>query len=302
MNLNLPLVTPSIANQLSHERTYIRFAINVLYRHEDGQEPDIPTISRMLACRWMSWELFNKVVNQTYHRAQQDSTGRATEDDLSDSADDVSRPELDRPWLQSPMGFLHLPPRCGIPAKLLKGPWTSDKVSFLYYLVWSGLGIDWEHSTVGEVAAHGLRQAIQEQNEVASACLLHPNIGVTPTASLVKSAIIDYGCDPTIVFHLLSAALRLHILARTEPHAVYTPADFTFRDPSIWSWAGRARARGDEKGEWLTRALRYAAETATTSATYDTAAQQDFERACGRIEDGVEQTKFPRSVRQPPGD
>lgn len=43
-----------------------------------------------------------------------------------------------------------------IPHSLLRGPWSEEKVRYLYWITKSGGHIDWHSSTNGEVSACGL--------------------------------------------------------------------------------------------------------------------------------------------------
>ncbi|KAJ9623131.1 hypothetical protein H2203_006067 [Taxawa tesnikishii (nom. ined.)] len=209
----------------------------------------------------------------------------------------IPSPDFDHPAQQDKLHYLHLRSPVQIPQKLLSEPWTQPKIAFLRYLTFVGAGIDWEHSTAGETATQGLRSAIASRNRFVVACLVSAPVGVSPSASLFRFAVIDNGCDQTVVFHLLAAALRSQVMVRFQPASTgHSATDFNFRDPSIWSWAGRAKAGGNAKGSWLTRALKYAAGAASTATTYDRAAHEDFVRACGRVEDGVEQIEVPLGV------
>lgn len=122
---------------------------------------------------------------------------------------------------------------------------------------------------------------------------------------MVRSAVLEMGCDRTVVWWLLAGVLRATISARLgKEEEGCGDTDFSFRDAVLWSWAGRVRA-GDAggdgvgdggasgKGEWLLSALRYAADAAAGNSVYDAVTHEDFVRACGKIGDGVEEVSVP---------
>ena len=61
---------------------------------------------------------------------------------------------------------------CDIPEKVLRGPWTDDKVQLLTLLLCCSAQISWIDSTSGEVAMQGLEDAIREDNVCAVEALV----------------------------------------------------------------------------------------------------------------------------------
>lgn len=299
-NISLPLSSFIFARDLSHERIYVRFAVDTLLREclscqaesSDTICDNAPHISRLLECKWMTWNIFKAIVRELQSCATKARITPEEEEDDDDDDEDhhVVSPDFINPNEQGQLTYLHLRPAVQVPKKLLQGPWTQDKTDFLYYLIWNNVSVDWEQSSRGEIATQGLEQAIAERKLKAVASLLSPAVGVVPTGAIVRSAIIDHGCDETIVFYLLNAALRAQILSRAEARML---TDFNFRDPSLWSWAGRMRNNGNRKGAWLTAALKYAGDAAARSSTYDEPLFEDFVRECGRESDGVVQIEIP---------
>lgn len=204
----------------------------------------------------------------------------------------VPPPNFDEPNEEASLPYIRLSPPMQLPEKLLRGPWSAATLSFLHYLIWHGLGIDWQLSSRGEVATQGLQaaMAVETRNRAAAAALLTPHVGVVPSASLLKSAVMDHGCDQTVVFYMLNAALRAHIEGRERGQAM---TDVNFRDSSLWRWADRAKKAGNAKGEWLLGALRFATDAAVGNSTYDVAVYDDLVRACGRQVDEVRLVGLP---------
>jgi len=199
----------------------------------------------------------------------------------------VSIPDFDVPSQQGHLNYLHLGSSICVPEKVLDGPWDEDKAHFLYYLSWLGLRVDWDHSTLGETASSGLTQAVVGGNTLAVATLLSPSIGVSPSQQLLRAAVLEHGCDRTIVFHLVSAAVKLHILSRGKAFGS-SSSDVNFRDASLWSWAGRVKS---EKGRWLKGLLRMATDLASARSHFDRDVHEEMVASCGRESDGVEQIK-----------
>lgn len=290
----LPLSSPVISKQLSVERFYLRHATSLLYQSPNDKVKDEDrdhAITVMLRRRWMTWPRFQKVVlasQQLYVGSRLDNAGAAGSSCTARDERSLSLPNFDNPRAQPAMDYLRLNRSHCVPAKLLRRPWTPEKTQFLYYLVWLQVGIDWERSTLGEMATTALHSAISTCDRLAVASLVGCSIGCTPSMEDLRAAVMRYGCDPTIVFHLLAAGVRSHILARKHRR----PADINFRDPSLWSWASRHK-ESHRKGEWLTEALRYAADFAINSSSYDETLHADLIRAFGREEHDVEQISVP---------
>lgn len=301
-NISLPLSSIIFARLLSAEKIYIRFTADLIYAANCDADlantsNTAAAVSRMLQCKWMTWKIFTAAVIKCFGRAKEVAlASRAYNTDDEEEEEDQAplppTPRFERPdEQQATPSYLYLDSKTQLPEKLLRGPWSADKTAFLYYLTWNDVGIDWSLSSRGEVAIQGLQHAIEERNRKAVAALVSPTVGVVPSIALVKSAVMDHGCDPTTVFHLLQATLRALITQRAEGGQPMT--DFSFRDPSLWSWASRVKASGNEKGEWLTTVLRFGEDARLANSSYDEATHDDFVRVCGQEEDGVRLVKVP---------
>jgi len=200
-----------------------------------------------------------------------------------------NRPNFARPAEQSVV-YLHVGSTVQMPEKLLRGPWSSDDVRFLNYLVWLRVGIDWSRSTLGEVAASGLLRAIADGQRTVVASLTSPVVGVQPSMDMLRVAVVQHGCDKTIVFYLVCAAVRSIIESRGRQRSGFSMTDLSFRDPSIWSFAGRAPS---DTGRWLKDLLRAAADVASARGHFDRDVFSELRAVCGRMSDGVEQIEIP---------
>jgi len=238
--------------------------------------------------------MFQKIVLDTYNLALQESESAPLIGENSAQSQHeggaVPRPDFNHPEIQPTLTYLHLDSSMQLPEKLLRGPWTADTAQFLYYLAWMKLGIDWSHSTLGEVAASGLSQAIADGQRKVVATLSSPVVSVQPTMNMLRMAVVQHGCDKTIVFHLVCAAVRSLIESRGRQRSESSGTDVGFRDPSLWSFAGRAPS---EKARWLKDLLRLAADVSSARSQFDEDVFKELVATCGRDSDGVEQIKIP---------
>ena len=307
-NIGLPLSSPLLGRILANEKmftecasTWFKFKsaapsgdISSPRRH---RELEVATVSpapeqdtapyqagRLLSCRWMTWPRFKNILRNTVFEI--DVPGHDKNDD------NIPRLNFDHPWEQPNLPILALGPSVHIPEKLLRAPWSSEKSMFLYYLCFLGLRVDWAGSTAGEVATDGLKDAIKARDRRAVIALLSAQVSVLPSQGNLRSAIIDHGCDQTIVFHLLNACLS----AKSKEHEgllQYGSMTVNALDALIWSWLKRYENAGNEKAAWLKKALRTAASMMHDTATSRAQKYQDLKAACGRHEHGVEEIPLP---------
>ncbi|KAI5252815.1 hypothetical protein E4T42_03188 [Aureobasidium subglaciale] len=308
--ISLPLSSYVFARDLSHRNTYLRFAIDTLSRDATSHDKvaKAAAVSRMLQCRWMTWDLFKDAIQEIHRRKQVPLRASSPSDSGSDSDTDDSDdgegeeqerdteqqlmilvPNFSHPHNQSRLPYLNLSSSVQLPQSLLHEPWTTPKLEFLKYLIWSGCRIDWASSSRGETATAGLSTAIAGHSHTAVALLCSPAINVIPDTTTLKIAVMDHGCNPSVVFYLLAAALRMHIISRASADS---PPDVNFRDPSLWHWLERVEETGNRKGRWLKDALRFANDRMRASV-WDEEAFEEFKRVSGREEDGVVRVDVP---------
>ncbi|KAI4738731.1 hypothetical protein E4T50_10811 [Aureobasidium sp. EXF-12298] len=298
-NISLPLSSYVFARDLSYRHTYLRFAIDTLSRDDNSEDKaaDAVAVSRMLQCKWMTWDLFKDVVQEIHRRKSPPSRHTSPSDSDTDDSDDedetqqppIPVPNFSHPQNQPRLPYLSLSSSVQLPQSLLHEPWTAPKLDFLKYLVWSGCSIDWTSSSRGETATAGLATAISTHSHTAVALLCSPPINVIPTTHTLKLAVMDHNCNPSIVFYLLAAALRAHIVSRASGEGA---PDVNFRDPSLWHWVERVEKSGIGKGRWLKEVLRFAGDRMRVSS-WDEEAFEEFRRVGGREEDGVVRVDVP---------
>ena len=141
-----------------------------------------------------------------------------------------------------------------IPVKLLHGPWTEDRLSFLYTLNESGARIKPANSTQVEIAKKGLTEAIRDDNyravhlitklwDTSSVLSATDKEGrslcITLDAEHLHIAVVERGCRKKIVQRLLWAM----------------PSFVNLTDGLVVQWAKAKREQGDIVGQWLLNQL-----------------------------------------------
>lgn len=301
-----------IARDLSYRNVYLRFAIDTLSADDASgdKEVDAVAVSRLLQCKWMTWDIFKDAVQEVYKKRLPPSRASSPSPSLESTASEEEQaaqnqdqnqeqdeqtqenppaPNFVNPDLQPHLSYLSLSSQVQLPRSLLYAPFTSSSLAFLRYLVYNHCRINWLLSSRGETATSGLSSAISLQSSLAVALLCCPAISVTPTTPLLRQAIFDAGCNTTIIFYLLAAAIRAHVEARNEGSSM---PEFSFRDPGVWSWCARVEEAGSRKGRWVKEALRLAGDLAGGSV-WDREVFEEFKRAVGRVEDGVVEMGVP---------
>ncbi|KAH0377283.1 hypothetical protein KCU92_g9318, partial [Aureobasidium melanogenum] len=302
-NISLPLSSYVFARDLSYRNTYLRFAVDTLSRDNASEDraADAAAVSRMLQCKWMTWDLFKNAIQEIHRRRSPPSRSSSPSDsdtDESDSDNDedvalqqpnIPVPNFSHPHNQPRLPYLTLSSLVQLPQSLLHEPWTTSKLEFLKYLVWSGCTIDWTSSSRGETATAGLATATSAHSYTAVALLCSPPINVVPDTTTLKIAVMDHNCNPSVVFYLVAAALRAHITSRASGDSA---PDVNFRDPGLWHWVERVEKTGNKKGKWLKDVLRFAGDSMRASS-WDQEAFEEFRRVAGREEDGVVRVDAP---------
>lgn len=141
------------------------------------------------------------------------------------------------------------------PQKLFSAPFSDDKTAFLSILAQTVDDITSLNPSYGELAHEALTAAVQSGLVELASVLL--DMGVPATTELLRSAVMDAACDEGLVRMLLDSASRSHQAAHFS-HSVANGIDRL--DPTIWSWAEKARENDNPKGDWLMGLLRQSQE------------------------------------------
>jgi hypothetical protein len=234
-NVELPPVSKEILFNLSksqHLRT--EMASRLLDPILDTNESIAPELERRAATRLMNCKFFTVefFVEWIERRA-----GSSTPRPLS-----LNAVEWQRAWATLRPSEGLLPPK-----KLLLPPFTKDKVSFLSILAPGVHNIAELDVAYGEFAYEALVAAAGNSDSELVALLL--GMGVKPTTEVVTAAVMDGDCDEDVVRRLL----------HNTTNRTATEGEVDLLDRTLWNWAEKAKKQGNEKGEWLMRALREAA-------------------------------------------
>lgn len=152
----------------------------------------------------------------------------------------------------------HLPAlsfvKCRIPVKLLRGPWTQDKVQFLRFLLWTtSMTVDWADYETRRLALDGKREAILTNNlEVVELFNHNRRLGKAPGLEQIRFAVIEAGCDRSIVYDTMATARTWGLRGDS------------WNCEKLDKWCDDAIAANNPKGKWLQLKLK---ELRTTYST-----------------------------------
>ncbi|KAI9770391.1 MAG: hypothetical protein M1840_003277 [Geoglossum simile] len=208
-NLLLPLASPVLAQSLSSRHVYTAlcngaFPANTI-QHDD---PDLQ--SAILRQPWFTLEFLEAVVERWR---------------LSGS---TGSPEF---RFQS----------VRLPARLVRRPWTEEKMEMLERLLAYNVQVDWFKTTTGEKAEQGLRDAILEGCIKAVRLLLREDVGVRVSTELLKLAVLQGGCKRDIVSYLISQGMAYDKVSRSSR--------VDWEDAELWHFAlqhGEAEVGGSD--------------------------------------------------------
>ncbi|GAB7335250.1 hypothetical protein MBLNU13_g07663t1 [Cladosporium sp. NU13] len=255
-NLALPMSSPDLVAQLSGRQLQWELTCNTLslvVSHSDdtatsATSTELSDATRLLNSRFMTWKFFQSWL-----------------DHESDARNfDISEPRVasDEPWHSRYADIwvaLRPSSRLSLPTKIVRGPWTGERISLLkVFSLYPDACSTPLDGIVAEVAHEGFEQAIEQQ------CLevikLLRKLQVRPNQELLRKAVIDHGCDKSIVLYLLQwfvvDIMRCNIAAVTDTTSMVSRPEVDFLDPMLWAWTEKAKAVGEAKGEWLTAILR----------------------------------------------
>jgi hypothetical protein len=243
LNVNLPLASPFISAQLQDFHIY-----NELCDYAFGyQTPpafvkpqcSIENQKSLFQKQWMTWSFFEQYLTK---RVPPFSCGcpiyiKCTEHGgCSESASGATNPDARQHREPAPR-LLDI--RGSLPRKLTRGPWTDEKLRFLRCLLRiSKMSVDWTDKDAIRTAQQGKRDAIMERNlDAVHTFSRVRRLGKAPNLALVKFAILDAGCDCSIVFNLMTAA-------REWGHRQWN-------DSALDAWVAQEEELGNPKAKWL---------------------------------------------------
>jgi hypothetical protein len=238
-NVALLQASDRIGARLSSDYVYNATCTYYLNGTLDDRAAQTAAQTYIFASKWMTWAFFKSWVIKTYEHTR--CLCGATQDE---GCFDAQWPPDFENATKMVFSRSHLPRiafvKARIPRKLLGGPWTSDKVQFLQFLLWiTSVTVDWRDPEVRQIAIKGRLQAIRERNLEAVELFNHNRrLGKFPTLSMVRCAVIETNCDRSIVYDTMLTA---------SMWGSTTSWDCTELD----EWCIDRIQSGDPKGLWL---------------------------------------------------
>ncbi|KAK3116528.1 hypothetical protein LTR53_003016 [Teratosphaeriaceae sp. CCFEE 6253] len=236
-NVELPLASSTLRAQLCSQHVYTKMTTSVL-RHvlsltqdTSAGAAELTAATRLFGSRFMTLDFFRIWLT----------------DQLPPHGPNKAM-DCGKAWAEMRPSTDLLPPR-----KLLHGPWTPQKTELLRLFVQDApLDLARLSPAMGAIALEGACEAIADGAHEALGALL--STGVRPTTELFGHAIVDNGCDRDIVKTLCAGVQRYaSVLSEKE-------LTFDTLDPVLWSWAEKARQRGDDSGDFVVLTLRKVAD------------------------------------------
>jgi hypothetical protein len=242
-NVALLQASQRISARLSSEYVYDAACTYHLTSVLDDRTAQTAAQTCIFASRWMTWGLFKSWLTRTY-----ETNGCLCGLTRDEGCFDAQWPPNFENATEMVFTRSHLPRlafiRARIPMKLLCGPWTSDKIQFLKFLLWlTSMTVDWNNDEVHQTAIKGRLQAMREQNLEAVELFNHNRrLGKFATSETVRFAVIEAGCNRSIVFDTISTAAKWGSVVSWECE-------------KLDGWCEERIKVGDPKGQWLRKIL-----------------------------------------------
>jgi hypothetical protein len=196
--------------------------------------------SSIFASKWMTWIFLKRWIRKTY-----ESSGCLCGRTPEEGCFDAQWPPNFENATSMVFSRSHLPRlafiRCRLPKKLLAGPWTSDKVQFLRFLLWiTSMTVDWRDLESHTLAIQGRRQAFLENNLEAVELFNHNRrLGRPPTLETIHFAAKEASCSRSIIYDTVRSVYVWSSRSDTWDHSPL----IQWCDERIWD--------NDAKGKWL---------------------------------------------------
>lgn len=236
-NLSLLQVSPYIASRLSSEYIY-NAAANYYIKDQKSGTDRFAAQTYIFASKWMTWAFFQSWIVRTFK-----SSGCLCGADEYEPCFDAQWPPEFHDATRMVFSRSHLPRlafvKGRLPKKLLRGPWTQDKIQFLRFLLWTtSMTVNWGDEASALTALSGRNDAMMEGNLEAIELFNHNRrLGKAADLSTIRFAVIDAGCNRSIVYDTMLAADSWGgIRGSCE---------------ELDKWCLDRIAQGDPKGQWV---------------------------------------------------
>ncbi|KAH8722601.1 hypothetical protein GQ44DRAFT_354574 [Phaeosphaeriaceae sp. PMI808] len=238
---NVALLTASdrISAKLSSDYVYRLTCDHHLTGFSDNRAGQIEAQTRIFASKWMTWPVFKLWVKRAF-----EPYGCLCGQRPDKGCFDAQWPPNFEEATKMVFSRSHLPQlafiKARIPKKLLSGPWCESKTQFLRFILWTtSMTVDWKDPDALAAAKLGRMQAIREGNLEAVELFNHNRrLGKIATIQMINIAVIEAGCNRSIVYDLIFTASMWGI-----------GIDWTC--PELETWCQDRIRKGDPKGQWL---------------------------------------------------
>lgn len=248
-NVNLPSVSPRLASQLASGVLQHQITSHILHgvlddQYAKGSATKVASALRLMNSKFFTWPFFTRWLYDEFEQRHLLDEWREAMGDEVEASNTLQLQEWT--WYRLRPSSA-LPP----PIKLLRRPFTEDRVQFLKFMINS---FREEPETLGflyrEAVQEGLQQVVEDG--VGHALNAFFSLGGYVDTELLRKAVIDSGCEEEVVERLIARTICLRTAV----------VHIDFLDAALWSWADKAKARGDKKGSWLIEQLKLAARDA----------------------------------------
>jgi hypothetical protein len=239
-NIALLQASPRISARLSSEYIYHSSCNHYLtgIREEQDRAQQSQAQTYIFASKWMTWAFFKSWIMRAFGPNRclcNMNANRSFDPQWPPNFEDATTMFFSRSHLPK-LAFV----KARIPKKLLRGPWTRDKIQFLRFLLWiTSMTVDWRDSEAREAAVEGRKQAMLERNLEAVELFNHNRrLGRVADISMIRFAIMDAGCDRSIVYDTILTASTL----RSNKSWDCTELD---------EWCTAQISKGNSKANWV---------------------------------------------------
>ncbi|ORY09981.1 hypothetical protein BCR34DRAFT_588931 [Clohesyomyces aquaticus] len=240
LNIALPIASNHIAAKLSNTYCYHATCKHFLAQNLDDRTRQSRSQTRLFAAKWMTWEYFKTFVTKNWE-SNGCLCGKTPEEGCFDPIwppdfEDATNMVFSRSHLPA-LSYI----KCRLPVKLLHGPWDQSKIQFLRFLLWtSSMTVDWGSPQARRFALEGKKEAILQRNlEVVETFNHNRRLGKAPGLDMVRFAIIEGGCDRSIVYDTMATARTWGLKGNN------------WRDDILDKWCKEKIKEGNPKGKWL---------------------------------------------------
>ncbi|EOA90360.1 uncharacterized protein SETTUDRAFT_103177 [Exserohilum turcica Et28A] len=243
-NLALLQASPYIASRLSSGYIYNATCNHYLTEVHGQRAQQSAAQTQIFASKWMTWDFF-----QSWCIRRFETAGCLCDHTPEDGCFDAQWPPNFNDATTMIFSRSHLPRlsfvKGRIPKKLLRGPWSQEKIEFLRFLLWiTSMSVDWNDPETAKIAVEGRRQAILKRKLEAVELFNHNRrLGKPPSLDTLCFAVTEAGCDRSIVFDTL---LTTNIWSNKK-RARYSE--------TLHQWCDTQMEADNPKGLWLFQKL-----------------------------------------------